>query len=306
MFAILATQIICKLVFYLILVMLFEAFLASGAIALTAVVGALFFGNHKGLVGIERFVVPVAVGMLLSFVLYELLPETLAASPAYGGIIVAVGFIGFYILANYLHQRFHALAVEDCDRKTAASLLLIGDAVHNLADGVILGTAFLIDPAVGVATAIGIAIHEIPQEIVEFGVLIRAGYSRMEAMSRNLLSASTVVIGTLGTILFAGHFGEYLWIVTGLAAGNLLFVSASELLPKIHGNLKNYGSIWNAAFAIIIGFVLMTLIIAWAHAQAPHDHGHGTHNTHEEVHDESDEHDKHEHEDHDHEEDHDH
>ncbi len=280
--------------------MLLQAFLASGAIALAAVVGALFFGNQKKLVGVQRFVVPMTVGVLLAFVLYELLPETLAMSPAYGGIAVAIGFIGFYILSNYLHQRYHDLAEDNCDRKTAASLLLIGDAVHNLADGVILGAAFLIDPTIGIATAIGIALHEIPQEIVEFGVLIRAGYSRGEAILRNLLSASTVVIGTIATILFASQFGEYLWVITGLAAGNLLFVAASELLPKIHGNLKNYGGIWNATLAIIVGFALMVLIIDWAHEQAPHDHGHG-HDDHE-IHDEHEDHEDEHHDEDDHDE----
>lgn len=273
--------------------MLLQAFLASGAITLAAVIGALFFGNQKKLVGIQRFVVPMTVGILLAFVLYELLPETFAMSPAYGGMVAAIGFIGFYILSNYLHQRYHDLEIENCDRKTAASLLLIGDAVHNLADGVILGAAFLIDPAIGVATAVGIALHEIPQEIVEFGVLIRAGYTRGQAIIRNLFSASTVVIGTIATILFASEFGEYLWIITGLAAGNLLFVAASELLPKIHGNLKNYGGIWNATFAIVIGFALMVMIIDWAHSQAPHDHGHGEH----EAHMDDDDHDGEEHSD---------
>ena len=103
----------------------------------------------------------------------------------------------------------------------------------------------------------------------------------MQAAIRNLLSSSTVVVGTIGTIVFAGHFGEYLWVITGLAAGNLLFVSASELLPKIHGNLQNYGNIWNATLAIVIGFVVMTTIIYWAHEQAPHNHDTEQHDEHD-------------------------
>lgn len=276
--------------------MILEAILAASLIALSSIIGALFFGNSQTLIGLQRFVVPVAVGILLSLVLYELIPETLAAAPEFGGLAVAFGFIIFYVLANFLHQRFHTLAAEDCDRKTAASLLLIGDAIHNLADGVILGTAFLIDPAVGIATTIGLALHEIPQEIIEFGVLVRAGYSRTEAILRNLLSASTIIFGTILTVLVADSAEEYLWIVTGVAAGNLLFLAASELLPRIHGNLKNYGSIWNATLAILIGFLLMTAIISWAHEQIPHDHSH----EHELEHT-TDDHD-HEDEDHDHEE----
>lgn len=205
--------------------------------------------------------------------------------------MVAIGFIGFYILANALHQRFHKLAADDCNKKTAAALILIGDATHNLADGIILGSAFLIDPTVGIATAIGLAVHEIPQEIIEFGVLVRAGYTRSQAIVRNLISSSSIIVGTAITLLLADVAGEYLWIITGIAAGNLLFLAASELLPRIHGNLKNYGGIWNATLAIILGFVFMTLIIDWAHKQVPHDHEHGhdhalvhEHGDHEEEH----------------------
>lgn len=254
--------------------MILEALLAASLVALTSVLGALVFGGHQRLVGLERYVIPVAVGMFLSLVLFELIPETLLTAPEWGGVAVAAGFIGFYIFAQFLHQRFHALGVDDCRRKTSASLLLFGDAVHNLADGIILGGAFLIDPAVGVATAIGLAVHEVPQEIIEFGVFIRAGYTRLQAIARNLLSASTIIIGTLLVLVVSEHGADWLWILTGFAAGNLLFLAASDLLPRIHGNLQHYGSIWYAALAIILGFLVMTFTIEIAHGEFGHGHEH--------------------------------
>lgn len=272
---------------------MFEAIIAATGVALASLIGAFVFGGHKGLVGVERFVIPVSVGVFLSLVLFELIPETLAASPEWGGVAVAVGFISFYVLAQVLHKRFHALGADDCDRKSAAVLLLIGDAFHNLADGIILGGAFLIDPTVGVATAIGLALHEIPQEIVEFGIFIRAGYTRMQAALRNLLSASSIIVGTVLTMLVAKNGGEWVWVLTGIAAGNLLFLAASDLLPRIHGNLKNYGTIWNATFAIVVGFVLMTATIEWTHSAFGHGHGHEA-----EAHIDADQHDDHNEEDH--------
>jgi len=149
-------------------------------------------------------------------------------------------------------------------------LLLVGDAIHNIADGVILGGAFLIDPSVGIAVAIGLAIHEIPQEIVEFGILIRAGYTRKKAALYNLLSASSIVLGTLLIILIAEHAGEYIWLITGIAAGNLLFLATSDLLPRIHGNLKDYGGIWQSATSIAIGFVIMSVVLVWTHENFNH------------------------------------
>lgn len=247
--------------------MIFDALIASSLVASASLLGVLFFGNSKKLIGSERFVVPVAVGVFLSLVLYELIPETLEASPDFGGIVVVVGFISFYVLSSILHKRYHHLEAQDCDRKGAAALILIGDAVHNLADGFILGGAFLINPAVGVATAFGLAIHEIPQEIVEFGVLVRAGYSKKQAALLNLISASTIIVGTLLIILIAKQADGYVWILTGFAAGNLLYLAASDLLPRIHGNLKNYGSVWHSTAAIVLGFTVMSLVITWTHSQ---------------------------------------
>lgn len=254
--------------------MIIDALLAALLVALASLVGVLFFGHDRKLIGTERFVVPIAVGVFLSLVLYELIPETLLQAPEWGGIAVAAGFIGFYILANVLHRHYHKKEEADCDRKGAAMLLLIGDAIHNMADGVILGGAFLIDPTIGFATAIGLAIHEIPQEIVEFGVLIRAGHTRARALLLNLLSASSIFFGTLTIMLVAEHGEEYIWILTGLAAGNLLFLAASDLLPRVHGNLKNYGSIWNSALSILVGFTVMTIVITWTHEEFGHGHEH--------------------------------
>ena len=281
--------------------MYIEALLTAVALAAVSLIGAVVFGGHKGLIGIERFVIPVAVGVFLSLVLFELIPKTLEAESTWGGVAVGVGFLAFYVFAQFLHKKFHALGDVDCDRKTSAGLLLVGDAFHNLADGIILGGAFLIDPTVGVATAIGLALHEIPQEIVEFGVFIRAGYTRWQAAARNLLSASAVVVGTVLTLFVSGEGGEWVWVLTGIAAGALLFLAASDMLPRIHGNLKTYGNIWYATLAIAIGFVGMTLILDWAHSQYGHGHDHAAHNHAEHgYHDEHDEdHDEH-HEDDDH------
>tara|TARA_B100000508_G_scaffold77777_1_gene60454 strand:+ start:1264 stop:2064 length:801 start_codon:yes stop_codon:yes gene_type:complete len=251
--------------------MMFDALLAAAAIAAISVIGALFFGQAAGrLQGTQRFVVPMAVGVFLSLILNELIPETLAQAPEWGGSMVAVGFVSFYVLAHALHRRFHHLEADDCDRKGAALLLLVGDGIHNVSDGVIIGSAFLLDPTVGVATAIGLALHEVPQEIVEFGVLIRAGFSRTRAALLNLLSASSILIGVAAIVVAAEYAADYVWVITGLAAGNLLFLAASDLLPRIHGNLRHYGSIWNSALAIILGFILMTGILILTPEQSGH------------------------------------
>jgi zinc and cadmium transporter len=252
--------------------MVFESIIAATCIALTSLVGVFFFGSSQKLIGAQKYVIPIAVGVFLSLILFELIPETLALSPEFGGIAVAFGFISFYVLADYLHKKYHHLESEDCDRKGAAALLLVGDGIHNIADGVILGGAFLIDPAVGIATAIGLALHEIPQEIVEFGVLLRGGYTKTQAALFNLLSASSIILGTILILVIAEHAREYIWIITGIAAGNLLFLAASDLLPRIHGNLKEYKNIWHSVISITLGFLVMTSVLIWTHEHFGHGH----------------------------------
>ena len=272
--------------------MIVEAIGASIVVAVVSLVGVFFFGSNKYLVGIQRLIPPMAVGVFLSLVLFELIPETLELSPEYGGIAVALGFVAFYVLSAFLHKKYHCDVDDgDCDRKGAATLLLIGDAIHNMADGVILGGAFLIDPVIGIPTAIGLALHEIPQEIVEFGVLVRAGHSKMKAAFLNLLSASSIVLGTILILLIAEHAEEYIWVLTGIAAGNLLFLAASDLLPRIHGNLREYGNIWNSALLILIGFAVMTSVLVWTHEEFGHGHAHDMYEIQHEYHDEHSEHD---------------
>lgn len=280
--------------------MILDALLASLLVAAASIAGAFFFGN-RSLGSYEKYVIPVAVGVFLSLAFYELIPETLTANNSFGGLVIAAGFISFYVLSSYLHKRHHEEQVEDCDTRGAAQMILIGDAIHNLADGFILGTAFLVNPALGAVTAIGLALHEIPQEIVEFGVLVRGGYTRTQALLRNVLSASTIVLGTLLIILVSEHLEEYVWILTGFAAGNLLYLGASELLPKIHGNLSRYGGVWKAATAIVLGLLVMTAILDWTHEQ--YGHGHSDELSGSEDHGHDDEDHGHEEEGHDHDED---
>lgn len=254
--------------------MFFEAILLALAVALCSLVGVFFFGDNRRLQGVEKYIIPGAVGVFLSLVLFELIPETLEASKEWGGVVVAIGFILFYVLSYELHRYFHKHESDDvhCGQKGTATLILIGDAIHNFADGVILGSAFLLDPLLGVAVAIGLALHEIPQEIVEFGILVRGGYSRFEASWRNLLSASSIIVGTAVTMFLATSLEEYTWIITGLAAGNLLFIAATDLLPRVHGTLKSYQSFWYTLTSLVIGFTVMTTAISYAHNHFSHEY----------------------------------
>lgn len=280
--------------------MIIETFIAASLIAAISLLGVFLFGQSSIAARTQKYVLPLAVGIFLGLVLFELIPETIAEAPKWGGVVIGFGFLIFYVLAHYLHRRYHALGVEACAKKGGATLLLIGDAVHNIADGIVLAGAFMISPVVGTAAAIGIALHEVPQEIVEFGVLLRAGYTKRQAAVRNLLSASSIFLGVLIAFVVAEFAAEWLWVVAAVAAGNLLYLAASDLLPRIHADgIESKNTSWTVGL-IVGGFVAMVALLSFAHEQFPHghDHAHGDNHTHSSDHEEHHDHEDEAHHDH--------
>lgn len=242
-----------------------ESFIAAGCIALLSLLGVVFFGKSGHLKGAHRFIVPIAIGVFLGVIFFELIPETLEGSHFYGSIAIAVGFLSFYLLSHLLRtfHHHHDDEHDECEQQRGASMLLIGDAIHNIADGVVIASAFLINPAVGIAATIGIALHEIPQEIAEFGVLIHAGYSKKKALAYNFLSASSIFIGVLLCALFAS-LGDFIWILTGIAAGNLLYIAASDMIPELnHKTQKDH--FMQTFLSTIVGLVIIVSLLTWSH-----------------------------------------
>ena len=239
--------------------------MASSLVALTSLIGVLIFKDKGYMVGAHRFVLPLAVGVFLGIVFLELIPETLAESPAYGAFAILAGFLGFYLLSHLLstfHHHHHEH--EDACAKDGARKLLVGDTVHNFADGVVIATAFLINPALGIVTTIGIVLHELPQEIAEFGVLMQAGYSKRRAALLNLLSAGSVVIGAVFTIFFTDSFGQFVWVITGIAAGNLLYIATSDFIPELRD--KHASHFYKTFFMTVFGVAAIALMLNLSHA----------------------------------------
>jgi len=247
-----------------------EVLAAAGVISLLSLSGVLFFGKTGHLVGTHRFIVPFAIGAFLAVAFFELIPETLEASHFYGSVAIVAGFLLFYLLSNILHTYHHHHDEHGHDdhcaaTKVSAIMLLWGDTIHNITDGIVIASAFFINPAVGIVTVVGIALHEIPQEIAEYGVLLKAGYSKNKAIGMNFLSSLGVVFGAGLSLLFAGFLGEYIWILTGVAAGNLLYIATSDLLPGVHKESHQNGSFIPAFIATLLGVVLVGGLISYTH-----------------------------------------
>ncbi len=255
--------------------MFLEPIIASTVIALLSLIGVFFFGREGHLAGSHRFILPTAIGVFLGVIFFELIPETLEASHEWWPVAILAGFLGFYLLSYILDTyHHHHFDHKDTCGTNGARRLLIGDAIHNFADGVVIATAFMIDPSVGILTAIGIALHEIPQEIAEYGVLIHSGCTRGKAALYNLISASTVILGTVVTLIFSEVLGSYVFILTGIAAGNLLYIATADLIPELKENHKDH--FIQTFIATLVGVVLIAGLITYTHELIGH-HDEETH-----------------------------
>jgi zinc transporter ZupT len=201
-------------------------------------------------------------------------------------IFIAVGYVLAWGL-EYLMPETHQHHDPDCDHhhgnKASARKLIVGDAVHNIADGIMLVPAFIVSPALGLAVTASVLIHEALQEVSEFFVLRRTGYSTKRALTINFMVSSTIFIGIgLSYLAVVNHDMEVLLLA--LAAGFFLHVVLHDLIPKPHHHADSIGFIKHL-LVLLVGLGVMALV-AFA-IQGEHVHGEAAHSEHgEEHHDE--------------------
>lgn len=174
-----------------------------------------------------------AAGGLIGGALLHLLPEALENSP--DNIVflyLILGFIFFFILEKYLYWRHCHKGI--CDIHTFTYLNLIGDGIHNLSDGLIIGASFIVNIHFGIITTLVIIFHEIPQEIGDFGVLIYGGFNRFKALLFNFISALTCVIGTIVGYFLSVNIENFSFFLLPFTAGGFIYIAACDLIPELH------------------------------------------------------------------------
>lgn len=242
------------------------AFTAACTIALLSLVGSFVF-RSRNISRLTILILPIAVGTFLSVVFFELIPEALHEAETLGSIAIAGGFLFFYLLSHILktYHHHHGEHCEGEETHRGAALILAGDAIHNFADGIVIASAFLINPTVGIVTTLGIALHEVPQEIAEYAVLLRAGYAPRRATLLNFLSATTVILGVALTLLFSTYFESIVGVLIGIAAGNLLYIAASDILPELHNEHAGERTFMRTFLATLLGMILMSALLISTH-----------------------------------------
>ena len=234
-------------------------------ISLLAFVGLFTLSlKKKTLDRILIYLVSFAAGALIGDAFIHLLPEivkevgfTLTVS-----LWVLVGMVSMFILEKFVHWHHchHHSHENHSNIKPFAIMNLVGDGVHNFIDGLIIGASYLISIPVGIATTVAVALHEIPQEIGDFGVLIHGGFSRAKALLFNFLSALMAVLGVIIALTSSIYIPGIEQILVPLAAGQFIYISAADLIPELHKETDTKKSMLQLIW-FILGIIIMILLV---------------------------------------------
>lgn len=237
-------------------------------VSFISLVGVLaVYLQQERLKRVLTFLIPLAIGALFGDAFFHLIPESFGtfSEPTRASLIIIVGIMSFFFLEKFLRWHNHAvernhIAEDDASRKHLGHLILISDGFHNFLDGVIIGVSYLASIELGIATTIAIILHEIPQEIADFGVLIYAGYKKNTALLFNFLSALTAVIGALLVVSFGSFPEALIQGVVPFAAGIFIYIAASDLVPELHRNGKGK-NLLPEVLGIGLGLFVMYLLL---------------------------------------------
>lgn len=231
------------------------ALLAVIIVSLLSLLGAVFIVfQRKILDSITTYLLAFSSGILLGTVFYDLLPEGYEGLHEHVYTWVIVGLVAFFVLEKFIHWHSHVESNEH-----VAYLSLAGDGIHNFLDGAIIGVTFLTSVPLGVVTTIAVIAHEIPHELGDFFLLMYGGFTTKKALWYNFLSALTAVVGTIVVFIFSRDILAVSPYLIGFAAGNFLYIAASDLIPELHEKRNIYVSVIQTV-CLMMGIIVMQII----------------------------------------------
>lgn len=186
------------------------------------------------------FFVSFAVGGLFGDVFIHILPDIFEHAPSrlFVSFGILAGILLFFILEKFIYWRHCHSGVCDAHDRPWAALNLVGDGLHNLVDGVMIAASYSVDPRIGLTTTLAVVLHEIPQEIGDYAILLSCGLSRARALLFNFLCALLSVVGAL-LALFLGEriHGFSSWVLP-VTAGGFIYIAGSDLIPELHKEVR--------------------------------------------------------------------
>jgi len=217
-----------------------QALAAGSLVSLVSLSGAFtLWIDRRHLRRIVPLLVSLAVGVLLGDAFIHLIPDAIRqiGSLDRACMLVLAGIMLFFAIEKIVRNRHQHHILESPGVHAAAAgarMNLVGAAIHNFTDGVIIASSFLASPLLGVTTTAAIVAHEIPHEIGDVGALINGGYAPRRAVALNFLCALAVVAGVLATLNIGHWMAGTVPYLLPIAAGGFIYIAVADLIPSLH------------------------------------------------------------------------
>ncbi len=208
------------------------------------IIGATIVDSFVGLVGVFslftsdavlkktiKTLVAFSAGALLGGGFFHLLAESLEKMTPFQSFAIAiVGFLAFFVLEEYLHWH----QCEECEIHPYSYLMIVGDSVHNILDGLVIAGTFMVSIHLGIITTLLIIAHEVPQELGVFGVLVSGGFKKSQAIFYSFVAQCTCVLGGILGYFFMNRLEVLASLIVPFAAGGFIYIAAADLIPGMH------------------------------------------------------------------------
>jgi zinc and cadmium transporter len=196
---------------------------------------------------VRKTLVPVlisyATGTLLGAAFLGMIPHAIEHTQASSILTtILIGIVLFFLLEKLVIWR-HCHNGECEIHGVAGPLILFGDAFHNFVDGIVITAAFLINIPLGLATALAVIVHEVPQEIGDFAILLDSGYSKQKAFLYNLLSSLTTLLGAIISFFFLKASKTAVPYILAISAASFIYIAMADLIPALHQKISIKDSI---------------------------------------------------------------
>lgn len=207
------------------------------------------------------FLVSFATGALFGGVFFHLLPEATADGWTLTvSFYILGGIVIFFIFEKFIRWRHCHEPTSNEHPHPLGPMNLLGDGIHNFTDGLVIAGSYLASLPLGIATTLAVIVHEIPQEIGDFGILIYAGYTKRKALIFNLLTALTALLGAIITLIISSKVENISTILVPFAAGGFIYIAGSDLLPELHKEVVLWKSFIQLA-SFLGGVIVMALLL---------------------------------------------
>ncbi len=243
------------------LTIIFYTLISILLISIISILGiTIFFTKEKHLPNLLLFLISFSAGALLGDAFIHLLPESMESGIETIPLAIIGGILAFFILEKIVHWRHcHQPTCKDHPHPLA-TMNLVGDAFHNFLDGIIIATSYIVSIPLGIATTLAVLLHEIPQEIGDFGVLLYAGYSKKKALLMNFLISLTAIFGGIVGLVLSKNIESFSSIMIAITAGGFIYIATADLIPEMK---KDIGLKKTAIqfFGLILGIGIMMLML---------------------------------------------